>query len=228
VWQEWLMARKFGATWNAARRFCAVLAGSRLCPLMGDLPKPSDDATWTDLEQSFFAAAPPDEPETLGESARVEDVPARPPQRTRRENLLWLRPRAAAAGRRATLVLTAAGGLAQRVGRRTILSLGRLDRRNVVVVVATVVVGFTAGRVVFRKGAPAKAPSPAIAAAAPVAASGSRARADVSDRRPHAHRKPAASSAQRPVVTAYRDRESYWARGSRSAPGRSGRPFFSR
>ena len=76
--------------------------------------KPTDDETWSEVEQSFFAAAPPEEPEPSGASLSSDDLPALPPQRPRREIIAWLRLSVAGAGRRATLVLGAAGGLAQR------------------------------------------------------------------------------------------------------------------
>ena len=42
----------------------------------------SDEAAWTDIEQAFFAAAPPDEPEPPGEPARFDDlISAAPPRR---------------------------------------------------------------------------------------------------------------------------------------------------
>ena len=250
------------------------------------------------MERSFFAAAPPEEPQPLGEATRVDDPPAPAPQRPRPEIFAWLRPSIAGAGRAATLALGAAVGLAQRAWRGTTfafraagrltqragrsvalivgaagvkarhaaragaaglvaaLSSWRVDRRRLVLAVAGVIMaaGLTAGNVVLWKraltnGATARSErpvsGPTVAEAAPIDAPASEAaprpnaqssanvrasRADASNRRPHAHRKhvPASSSSQRPVMTAFMDRETYWAREPRSAPVRSSKSFFSR
>ena len=242
--------------------------------------KPSDDETWTEVERSFFAAAPPEEPQPLGDAPCFDDLPAPPPQRPRRELIAWLRPSVARAWRRAllvprtggrrvqrawrttALVAGAAGVSAQRAARTGVarlvaaLSLRRVGRRRVVFALmgAIVAAGLTAGGVAFRKsgltnGATAErdrhVSGPAIAEAAPAASSASRAaprpnvrssadvqapRADVANRGPHAHRKhvSASSSAHRPMVTAFVDRETYWAREPGSAPVGSSRPLFSR
>jgi hypothetical protein len=237
---------------------------------MGDLPKPSDDATWTEVERSFFAAAPPDDPEPLGEAPRFDDLAAPRGQRPRRALVARLRPAVAGAWRRATLVLGAAGGHVRLTWPRTALIIGaaaarardtaragaaglvaalsvrRLDRRRVgfafafasafALMGAIVTAGLSAGVVAFRKGtltegAPAATERPVsgptiVDSAADVQAP----RAGVSNRRRHAHRRPvpASSSSQRPLMTAFVDRETYWTREARSAPVRSSRPFFSR
>jgi len=222
---------------------------------MGDLPKPSDDATWTEVERSFFAAAPPEDLKTLIEAPRFDDQPAPAPEQPRRRIIAWLRPSMNAARRRVTLVCAATGGLAQRTWRGTRLALGAAgapDRRRLVLaLVGAIAVAGVSG---FRGGAPTKeatgeregpAGGPTVAEAGPVAPSASEAgprpnvgspggvrsaRADATNRAPRAHRRSVAASppAQRPVVTAFMDRQTFWAREGRSAPGRSGRPFFSR
>jgi hypothetical protein len=118
---------------------------------------------------------------------------------------------------------------------------------------AILVAGLAAGRVASRKGAPTKAETaserPAagatVAGAVPVASAAPPAapapdvpsfteleppRADVPTRRAHAHRRavPAAPSPQRPMVTAFMDRETYWSREARSTPVRASPSFFSR
>jgi hypothetical protein len=135
-------------------------------------------------------------------------------------------------------------------------SIRAVDRRRVAFAVMGTIIaaGLTAGVVAFRKGATiqdATAESggpvtgPTVAETAPVAISASQAaprpklrspahvqapRADVSNRRPHVPRRtvPASSSAQPPPVTAFMDRETYWARGAELAPDRSSGPFFRR
>jgi hypothetical protein len=174
--------------------------------------------------------------------------------------IAWLRRAAVGAGavgaqaRRA--VRAGAAGLAAG------LSIWRLERRRIVpVLMAAIVAGWVStGNVTHRNDPPAngvtgrKAPGrgPVVAEAAPAPVSAPEAAApptrnqpssadvrapdgDVSNRRPHAHRRafPAAAPAQRPLVTAYMDRQTYWAQeaGSTkapSAPARSSRPFFSR
>src|ERR1700722_12935185 len=42
---------------------------------------------WSDLEQAFFASAPPDEPETVAEPERFDDLPAPLPGNDRRGRL---------------------------------------------------------------------------------------------------------------------------------------------
>ena len=259
---------------------------------MGDFPKASDDPAWTEVERSFFAAAPPEEPQPLGEEPCFDDVPVPPPQRPRREIIAWLRPSVAGAWRRATVVLGAAGGLAERSWRRTARTCGAAvaalsslrvdrhenpqrvpipsrdvarraeladstrDRRRVVFALAGAVMaaGLTAGGIAFRNGAftkgatAAREPSvrgPTVAEAAPAAISAAQLapqpnvrssagvqapRADVAKQRSHAHRRPvpASSPAHRPVVTAFVDRETYWAREAQSGPVRSTGPLFSR
>jgi len=238
---------------------------------MGDLPKPSDDPAWTEVERSFFAAAPPEEPAPLEEAPCFEDLPAPPRQRARREIIAWLRPSLAAAWRRTTLAFGAAGGHVQRVCCRTALfvraagvsarrgaravaaglvaalSIWSVDRRRVVFALAgaIMVAGLAAGGVAFRKGALTNGATAPNIAAAPVAISASEValrsnvrssadvrapRSDVSNRRSHARRRSvaASSSAQRPVVTANVDRETYWAHETQSAPIRAPRSLFSR
>jgi hypothetical protein len=146
---------------------------------VGDPSKPSDDRTWTDVEESFFAAAPPEEPQPLGEVPCFDDLPAPPPRRPRREIFARLRPSVAAAGRQATLVLGAAGARIQRARRRTALvvrvagvnarraaragatgliaalTIGPVARRRVVLALAgaSLAAGLTAGGVAIRQGA---------------------------------------------------------------------------
>ena len=227
--------------------------------------KPSDDETFTEVERSFFAAAPPEEPQPLGDAPGIDDLPAAPPHRPRRAIIAWLRPSVVEGRRRATLVL-AVGRRAARAGAAGLvaaLSIGRVARRRAVFALAGAILaaGLTAGGVAFRKGAVTKGATaetrgavrgPTIAEAAPVVGEAAPAaiapahaaprpkvvssadvkapRADVSNRRPPAHRRSvhAASPAPRPPETAFMDRETYWAREARSAPGRSSGPFFTR
>lgn len=217
------------------------------------------------MEQGFFAAAPPEEAQTLVQPPSFDDLVADPLPHPRREIIVRLRRQLAAARRRATRAAAVAAGYGLRAWRRTALilhaagakvrnaarvaasrvvaarSTWHVDRGRVrfaVVGAAVVVVAFTAGRVAFRKRPLTTGPSPTTAVAAAPAQSRSNARpsADVQapravapNRRRHAHRKSvAASSPQRPVVTAFADRDRYWAREPRSAPARSTRPIFSR
>jgi hypothetical protein len=70
---------------------------------MGDLPKPPDDAAWSEVERSFFAGAPPEASEPAGEPPRIADVfPVLAPKRPRRAVFARLRPVAAAAWRGAS------------------------------------------------------------------------------------------------------------------------------
>jgi len=136
------------------------------------------------------------------------------------------------------------------------LSIGRIDRRLVVfTMVGTILVaGLSSGVIASRDGALAKAAraqpegpvsTPTVAQTERVAVSTSRAapqpkvrssaevrsgRAEASNRRLRVHRKPApaASSAKRPLLTAFEDRETYWARAGQSAPLPASRPLFSR
>jgi hypothetical protein len=236
---------------------------------VGDLPKPSDDAAWTEVERSFFAAAPPEEAQPLGEASSGEDLSAPRPRRPRRAIIASLRPAVVSAQRGAALVLSAAGGLAQRTWRRTALIVGAavahawhaaragaanvvaalsnrpVDRHRLAFAVAALIMaaGLSAGVVPFRKGALPKGAT--LAEASPGAVSPSQAaprpderssvdvqasRVDVSSRRPHPHRRavPPSSSSRRPQLSAFMDRETFWARENRSAPVRSSRPFFSR
>jgi hypothetical protein len=150
---------------------------------VGDLPKPSESGTWTDVEQSFFAAAPPEEPQPPAEPPRFDDLPAPPPRRPRRAILARLRPSVAAAGRRATLAIGAAGGHMQRAWRETALvvraagvnawhaagagaaglihalSLGPVARRRVGLTLAgaSLAAGIAAGGIAVRKGVLARA-----------------------------------------------------------------------
>jgi len=99
---------------------------------MGDLPKAPDDATWSDVERTFFDAAPPEEPQPVGQAPRLDDLPAPRAEPPWSPIMGWLRPSAAGARRAAALVVQgawqgtklagrAAGGLIQRVGRGTAL-----------------------------------------------------------------------------------------------------------
>jgi hypothetical protein len=221
---------------------------------MGDLPKPSDDASWTEVERSFFAGGPPEEPQPVGETPRLDDLfPVLRPQPPARQRFAWLRSSVVAGWQRTTLAFGAANAYAWRkvqAGAAALVaafSVGSINRRRVAfaTVSSIVVTGLFAGIVASRNGAPAKvvatnveAPEirPAVAQPTPpVAISAPRAdvrapRADAATRPLRAHRKPASasSSAKRPLVTAFMDRETYWAREGRSAPVRSSRPFFSR
>ena len=209
--------------------------------------KPTDDTPWTEVEQRFFAAAPPEEPEPFGEPPSFDDLPAPAPQRPRREIIARAGGHVQRAWRGAALFVRAAG-----------VSIRRVDRRGVALALAGAIVaaGLTAGGVAFRKGAPTQgataereAPSgdTTIVEAAPDVAPASHARvahrpnvgtsADVptpravaSNRHPHDRRRavPASAAAQRPLVTASMDRETYWASEHRSAAARSSRPLFSR
>ena len=250
---------------------------------MGDLPKAPDDATWSDVERTFFDAAPPEEFQPVG--------PAPPPERPRTQIIASLRSSTAGARRAAVFVVGVAGGLAartwygaklacrsagrlvQRGGRgialtivatgvrvrhtarvssehlvAALLSIWCVDRRRLgFAMVGTIVAaGLSAGVVASRRTAPpngaiaereAPATGPAIAEAEPnpppnvrPSADVQAPRADVPNRRSHAHRRSvsAAPPTQRPMVTAFMDRETYWAHETRSAPARSGRSFFSR
>jgi hypothetical protein len=247
---------------------------------MGDLPKPPDDATWSDVERTFFDAAPPEEFQPVGQAPRLDDPPAPLHERPRTQIIASLRASVAGAGRAAATVVGAAGGLAQRGRRRAVLivvaaggrvqraarasaeglvaplSVWRVDRRRVAAVLVGVVLiaaGLSGGVFTSQRSAPPQsatgeqaipASGPAVAEAAPVAIPAAEAapapsvrpsadvrasRADVSNRPPHAGRRSVpASSTQRPMVTAFMDRETYWAHETRSAPARSSRSFFSR
>src|SRR5579871_897887 len=96
---------------------------------MGDLPKGPEDATWTEVERSFFAAAPPEEAEPPAEALRPGEPPVSRPARPRRAVAAWLRPAMATVRRRATLVGVAAGGRAVRIWRKTALILGAAGAR---------------------------------------------------------------------------------------------------
>jgi len=167
---------------------------------VGDFPKPPDDAAWTEVERSFFAAAPPEEPQLLDEPQAP--APRRP--RSRRAAAAWLRPAIATARRGAALVAGAAGGLARRAGRKTILvvaaagarargaaragaasladglALWRVDRRVVLVLMAATAAGWVSTGSIARRSDPSardltverEAPrrAPAVAEAEPVPA----------------------------------------------------------
>jgi hypothetical protein len=251
---------------------------------MGDLPKPPDDATWSDVEQTFFDAAPPEEFQPVGQVPRLDDPPAPAPERPRTQIIALLRSSVAGARRAAALAVGAAGGLVQRgwrggalvvvaAGTRVrdaaragaeglvaaVLSIWCVDRRRLAYATAGVLIaaGLSVGFVTSRGAAPtngaiaervAPATGPTIAEAAPAGVSPSELnpptsappsadarapRAGVTSRRSHAHRRsvsaaPSAPSAQRPMVTAFMDRETYWAHETRSAPARSSRSYFSR
>lgn len=241
---------------------------------MGDQAKPNDDATWTEVERSFFAAAPPEELKTIVEAPHFDDLAGSGPEQPRRE-IAWLRRTVTAASRGVTVVVGAAGGLARRVCRRTVLVVGaacartwqgartgaagvvaafsswRVDRRRLVVALVGAIALAAFGG--FRSGAPAQgvtaqrpgsvegprvaevgpvAPSASASGSQPSVASSAGVEAPGADHsnRPRGHRRAvaAAASAQRPVVTAYMDRQTYWSREGRSVPGHSSRPFFSR
>jgi hypothetical protein len=159
---------------------------------MGDLPKPSDDGVWTEVERSFFASAPPDPPEPHREPPRLDEVfPTLPPPRPRRELLAHVRPFVAGTWRRTKLVLGVASAQLGRTARAGVAAFAalwalRIDRRRAVYVFAgaVVVAGLSAGIVAFRNRAlttvataPREAPAnaPEVAEAAPVTASNSRA-----------------------------------------------------
>jgi hypothetical protein len=217
---------------------------------MGDSPKRPDNASWTELEQSFFASGSPDEPEPLGEALRVDDLLPTPAQPPARESFTWLRSSMVAVWRRAN-VFGAANALV------AALSIRSIDRRRLAFasVRTILMMGIFAAIVASRTGvstkvttakteAPASRPAAIQAApAALISASGVAVQqnvrstanvrppgADASNRAPRAHRKPAPapSSAKRPLITVFVDRETYWARQGQSAPARSGRPLFSR
>jgi hypothetical protein len=81
---------------------------------MGDLPKPPDDATWSDVERTFFDAAPPEEPQPIGEATRVDAAPP-PHAEPRRSQIIGrVRPALAGAWRASALAAGAAGGRARR------------------------------------------------------------------------------------------------------------------
>ena len=82
---------------------------------MGDSNKPPpNDAPWTDAEQSFFAGAPPEEPEAPGDVPRLDNLFPVLQQRPRRAIFARLRSPLAAAWRTTTLVLGAASARARR------------------------------------------------------------------------------------------------------------------
>ena len=185
---------------------------------MGDPPKRPDDASWTELERSFFASGPPEEPQPPGEEPSIDDLfPTLPAQPPARERFAWLLSSVAAGRARRLLAFASLGSI--------------------------IAMGFLVGVVAFRNGVPSR---PALAQATPDVsslASGTAVqpharsttnarppRADAASRPPRAYRKraPASSSAKRPLMTASTDRETYWARPSQPAPARSGRPLFSR
>jgi hypothetical protein len=98
--------------------------------LVADSPKRPDDAAWDDLDQAFFASAPPDVPELPAEPERFDDLfPAAPPEppRTRNTPIALRRASAAAASTGASLQRAL-----QNVGRRTgpaVASAGRQAAR---------------------------------------------------------------------------------------------------
>jgi hypothetical protein len=187
---------------------------------MGDVPKRPDDAPWTEVERTFFASAPPEEPQPPGETPRLDDVfPTLPRKHPARERFAWLWSSLVAGSRRTTLVLAALNGR-----RLAFAAVGSI-----------VVMGVFAGIAASRNGAPTKvaaarteapASRPAVAQATPAVTP----RADVAKRPPRAHRKPARTSspAKRPLMTAFMDRETYWAREGHSAPVHRSKPLFSR
>jgi hypothetical protein len=167
---------------------------------MGDLPKPSDDASWTELERSFFASGPPEDPQPLGEAPRLDDLfPTLPPQPPARERFAWLRSSVAAGWRRTTLVFAAARAHARRkiqagaAGLVAVLSIGSINGRRVAIAAAgsMVAAGLFAAIVASRNGVPtsvatAKTEAPAgrpavtqATAPVPTLASGAPAQPDV-------------------------------------------------
>jgi hypothetical protein len=212
---------------------------------MGDPPNLPDDASWTELERTFFASDSPEEPppQPLDEARRLDDrLPT---------------------GLRTTLVLAAVGAHARRMiqagaaGLVAALSIVSANRRCLAFGLGSsiVLMGLFAGIVASRNGGSTKVataktdvpesrlavaqatppvPVPASGAAVqpyvPSTANVSAPRADASKRPPRAHRKPApaSSSAKPPLMTAFMDRETYWARQGQSAPARPSRPLFSR
>jgi hypothetical protein len=151
---------------------------------MGDLPKPPDDAAWTEVERTFFAGAPPEASEPAGEPPRLADVfPVLAPKRPRRAVLARLRPLAASAWRGATAgwrgasagwrgttaawrgtaralgTASARGWRQARAGAASLiaaLSILRIDRRRVGFAFLGVVTGLSVGIVAFRTAASAK------------------------------------------------------------------------
>jgi len=156
----------------------------------------SDEAAWSDLEQAFFASAPPDNPEPPPDPEPLDD----------------LFPPAPAHGR-AALVRASLVSFASDVRRKGALALDlshRAGRRTTVAVASVVLVlAFSVGVVASRSGARAiAAPSPAATPAMALAADGAevgapgaarssselRARHHKSSKRPARHRRRSTGS----------------------------------
>jgi hypothetical protein len=137
---------------------------------MGDLPKPSDDAAFTEVERTFFAGAPPEMSEPAGEPPRLDEVfPVLARKRPRRVLFARLRSAVVAAGRGTTRVvrlgpavaaaawsgttrvLSAAGARARNQARASaaalvaMLSVWRIDLRRVAFASVGVVAGLSVG-----------------------------------------------------------------------------------
>lgn len=101
---------------------------------MGDSTKPSDDEAWTELERSFFAAAPPDVPDPAAPRAAGDDLVSgvREPLPSG-EHLAWVRRRWAAGSRKAASArhsLAAARGAVVDAARRVLLAISSSCRRT--------------------------------------------------------------------------------------------------
>lgn len=81
----------------------------------GGPPAPTEGSAFSELEQAFFEAAPPDQPAPAAEAERFDDVLLAPP----RERDAWFESlRWAVAVGRAALARLAGGWRAQRSARR--------------------------------------------------------------------------------------------------------------
>ena len=120
----------------------------------------ADEAAWSDLEQAFFAAAPPDEPGPPAEPVRFDDLISAAPRRVEMPLALS----------RAAAVASAVGASLQRLPRQ-FLGAWRSRRRTVALALGSVVVliGFTTAVVASRSATQPRSP---IAPTRPAASAG--------------------------------------------------------
>ncbi len=135
----------------------------------------SDEAAWSELEQAFFASAPPDDPPAAPTDL---DDPPRMPARRRRDRLHALGRRAltSLAATRATLLETARRLRAapRFTASFAALTTPRLSRRGVAIALASAIVlmGLSAGVVASLSGGSAGAPVATEVATGPTSSRG--------------------------------------------------------
>jgi hypothetical protein len=149
----------------------------------------SDEAAWSELEQSFFAAAPPDDPPAA--PTYLDDSPRMAP-RLWRHRLRALRQRALTGLAATRATLHEAVRRLRAVPSFAALKLPTLNRRGVAIALASAIVlmGLSAGVVASRSAGSAGAPAASEPSAPAVprdteAGAAAAVRTRTSDLRPH-------------------------------------------